>query len=84
LTALLALEAAAIAAPTPQDLCNLGAGPAENLLRFSGRGEELISDTEAIAARCAAFREALACLWTADDMPEGLRRRLRALGADSG
>ena len=63
-------------AETDQELCNVGAGPLEDLLSHFGHGEQFVDEVERRGGRDPRLRKALACLYLGDDVPIDVRARL--------
>ncbi len=68
-------------ASSDQDVCDIGAGPLENLLSHAGHGLRFVDQVEGLARGSAKLRSALECLWLGEDVDPGVRARLVALGA---
>ena len=67
-----------LADAAPDDgLAYLGAGPVENLLRYSD-SKVMFDRVEGWARRNDNFRKALGCAWFDDHVPVDVARRLRA------
>jgi ABC-type nitrate/sulfonate/bicarbonate transport system substrate-binding protein len=69
------------AAPTPEALSYIGAGPLEDLLY--GRGEQFIDEVERLARQDPKFRRALQGVYNESESPGDVHDRVNKAAADS-